>query len=58
MPTAALHSNYWAGSADAPAAAAETVLSHYPAWQATVITPSLFGSFQIVYEWLARKAGK
>ena len=49
MPSAVFHSNYWAGSADAPAAATETVVS-YPRWMTTVTVGSGFGALQAVYE--------
>ena len=52
MPSAAFHSNYWAGSADAPPPAASTAEPGYPIWQASVICGSGFGASQVVWEWL------
>ena len=57
MPSAALHSNYWA-NANPSVETVTPVDGTYPLWQASVITPSLFGSLQIVCEWLIRKAGR
>lgn len=49
MPSGAFHSNYWAGSADAPAAATTTVVS-YPTWMTTVTVGMGFGVLQALYE--------
>jgi len=57
MPSAAFHSNYWANANPDPVVA-EDVRATYPMWQAAVIMPSLFGSLQIVCDWLMRKAGR
>lgn len=59
MPTAALHSNYWAGSADAPPDPPETGIANvvsYPHWQTTVTVGSGFGVSQVVWEWLVARA--
>ena len=49
MPTAAVQPLLWASDA---AVTAVSVQAQYPLWQAAVITPSLAGSFQVMYEWL------
>jgi hypothetical protein len=50
MPTGALHSHYWAGSADAPAAPQSTTVAYVP-WQVNVIAGGGFGVLQVVWEW-------
>lgn len=54
MPTAALHSHYWAGarSSDAPVTAGASGAGGYVPWQTTVIIGGGLGSAQIVWDWL------
>jgi hypothetical protein len=50
MPSAALHSHYWAGSATAPAAPIVSGTASYPLWQTTITIGSWLGVFQVLYE--------
>jgi hypothetical protein len=53
MPSAALHSQYWAATA-APASGASQVVS-YPLWQTTITLGSGFGALQAVYDTLTTR---
>ena len=50
MPTAALHSQYWAVQSTA-VAPPELAVPGYPMWQASVICGSGFGAMQAAWEW-------
>ena len=53
MPTAACHSFFWAGSADAPAPPDPPTSGSqvsYPTWQTTITIGSGFGVLQAVYD--------
>lgn len=47
------HSHYWAGTGGggAPGNSARRP-RHYPAWQASVILPSMGGACQAAWDWL------
>ncbi len=49
MPTAALHSHYWAGSNGTPVALTSGPAS-YPIWQTSIIVGSGLGVLQALYE--------
>lgn len=58
MPTAALHSHYWAGVEDTPAPPVEpgaSVDGGYVPWQTTVILGGGFGVTQVAWEWLVEQ---
>ena len=60
MPTAALHSQYWAGSADAPdppdpPETGDSANNGYVPWQTTVVIGGGFGVTQVVWEWLVAR---
>lgn len=51
MPTGAMHSFYWAGSADPPPGGLGDSTASYIPWQAAVLTiPSGFGAFQALWD--------
>jgi hypothetical protein len=54
MPTGALHSHYWSGSADAgetpPDPPTSGTLVSYPLWQTSVTVGSGLGALQALYE--------
>lgn len=50
MPTAALHSHYWSGSATAPPAPIVSGVASYPMWQTTITMGSGLGVFQMLYD--------
>ena len=55
MPTASLHSHYWAGSADAPPAPSAVDQASYPKWMTSITVGSGFGVLQVVWEWAMRR---
>lgn len=54
MPSGAFHSQYWAGSADAPAPPQTGASANggYVPWQTTVVIGSGFGMTQVAWEWV------
>ena len=57
MPTAALHSHFWAGSAGAPPPSPPTGTgSSYQRWMTNVTVGGGFGVMQVVWEWAVSAA--
>lgn len=57
MPTAGVHSKYWAGRVSTPPAPPGASRSGgYIPWQTTIVAGSGFGVTQTIWEWLVKKA--
>lgn len=58
MPTAAVHSKFWASrvAGSPPAAPGASSGGGYVPWQMNIIAGSGFGVTQAIWEWLVKKA--